>query len=694
MFLHPLMLAGLVAVTIPVVIHLLNRRRTVDVTWAAMRFLRLADDRTRRRLRFEDLLLLAVRCGVLGLLAVAAARPVLGRLAGRGRGGVTAVVVLDASASMTGTDGVASRFDHARAAADQLIANLPAGSAVAVLLATDTVTPLIPSPTRDLGLARRAVAAAAVTDRSTDLLPAVRAAVDVLRTTLGPKELDVFTDGQRSAWTPTAAVAAVLRAAPGVAARVVLVGPGVTQNVGLSDLRPAGDLAPAGRPLRFEATVTNYGSDAAHGLPVRLSVDADPATAEATVDDLPPGESRVVPLYAKLPTAGPHAVTATVPADRLPADDRRTVVVRGVARLHVLLVAADDAAAGFLRAALLPIPPDRRADYFVQVTTVTPAALAAMPLDDAAAVFFAGTPSVDAATADALAAYVRRGGGLVVFPDGTPPPDDPLARLHLLPASVGPSHGDARHPLPLSAGPFDHPIATLWNDPANGTPAAAHVYRAAALTPDPTATADAGPPRAVLRFADGSPFAVERPFGRGRTILFAVAAGTAASDLPDHGGLFVPLVYRCLASVVNRGDEPLNVTAGQPLVGPAAVADVGRPVAIATPAGKADTTVTLAGDAATFRFDGTDRAGLYAATVGGTTTLFAAHADPAESSLDRLTDADRAALSAVVTFDDGTAPAAAAARGGGGDAAVPLLLLALALAAAEPFVANGFSRPR
>ncbi len=692
MFLHPFMLAGLLATAVPVVIHLLSRRRTVDVTWAAMRFLRVADDRNRRRLQLEDLLLLALRCAVLALLALAAAGPVLGGLAAS-RGSVTAVVVIDNSASMTGTDGVASRLDNARAAADRFIADLPAGSAVAVLMASDAVAPLVPVPTRDLALARKLIADAPITDRSTNLLPAVRAAADILRPVQGGKELAVLTDGQRGG-TGADGIAAVLRAAPDVSARFVVVGPDVTRNVGLADLRPAGDLAPAGRPLRFEATVTNYGADVVTDLPVRLSVDADPATAEATVDKLPPGESRVVPLYAKLPAPGPHAVTAALPPDRLPADDRRTILVRGVDQLRVLLIDGnasernDRSAAAYLRAALLPVPADRRADYFLQVTTVPQSALAATQLSNYAAVVVAGIPPADAMPA--LATYVRNGGGLIVFPDA--PCSD---ALHLLPAAVGPTTGDAAHPRVLSAGPFDHPIASLWNDAANGSPGSVQIFRAATLAPDETTTPDAGAAKVVLRFADGSPFAMERPFGRGRSVLFAIAADTAASDLPDRGGLFVPLIYRCLASIVTRGDEPLNVAVGQPLLGPAAIADVGRPVALRTPAGPADTTVTLTGDAAAFRYDATDRAGTYAATVDDVATLFAAQADPAESRLDAMTAADRATLSSVATVSEGTSETAVApSRSASGGVAMSLLLAALALAAAEPFLANGISRSR
>ena len=686
MFAHPAMLAGLSAVAVPVLIHLLSRRRHVDVAWAAMRFLRVADARHRRRLRAEDVLLLLLRCVTVALLAVAAAGPLLGPAASAGRGGVTAVLVVDDSATMAGTDGVASRADRARRAAGELLDGLPTGSSVAVLMASDTVAPLVASPTRDLSLVRKLIADAPPTGRASDLLPAVRAAVELLRTVQGPREIDVLTDGQRTALARSTEIAAALRAAPYVSARFVLVGPDVRSNVGVSALRPAGDLTPTGRPVRFEATVTNYGAEPVRDLPVRLSVDADAPSAEATVPEVPAGASRTVALYARLPTAGPHAVTATVPPDRMPADDRRTIIVRGQGKLHVLLVVGEHGgpAASFLRAALQPVAADQRADYFVQVATAAPAELATASLSDVACVVVAGSPPLDAAAANAVASYVDAGGGLIVFPDAAI--DGPFAAL--LPAAVGPPTGDAARPVHLSAGPFEHPLAAVWNDPANGSPAAAQVFRASTLTP-----ADAA--RVVLPMADGRPFAVERPTGRGRAIVFAVAADTDASDLPDRGGLFVPLLYRCLAAVVDRRDESLNGPVGRPLLGTAGVTDVGRAVTVRPPDGASPgtTTVTLTDGRAGFRYDATDRAGAYAATVNGATTRYAAQADPAESSLESVTAADRATLSAVATVTDGRIPPAAAGRSAA-TLSLPLLLAGLALAAVEPVAANFASRPR
>src|SRR5262249_6204963 len=65
-----LAVAGVVT-AVPIIIHLLNRKRFRIVTWAAMRFLLLAQQQTRRRLRIEQLLLLLLRILMVLMLILA-----------------------------------------------------------------------------------------------------------------------------------------------------------------------------------------------------------------------------------------------------------------------------------------------------------------------------------------------------------------------------------------------------------------------------------------------------------------------------------------------------------------------------------------------------------------------------------------------------------------------------------------------
>ncbi|MEY4775050.1 MAG: hypothetical protein RIT40_2085, partial [Planctomycetota bacterium] len=60
-FANPALLFGLLAAAVPIAIHLLNRRNHRPLPWAAMRFVEAAWRKTRRRVQFEEWLLLLLR---------------------------------------------------------------------------------------------------------------------------------------------------------------------------------------------------------------------------------------------------------------------------------------------------------------------------------------------------------------------------------------------------------------------------------------------------------------------------------------------------------------------------------------------------------------------------------------------------------------------------------------------------------
>ena len=75
LFLNPWLLAGLAGVSIPIIIHLVRSRAAKPIDWGAMRFLFDTVAVRRRKMEWEDLLLMAARCLLLALLALALARP-------------------------------------------------------------------------------------------------------------------------------------------------------------------------------------------------------------------------------------------------------------------------------------------------------------------------------------------------------------------------------------------------------------------------------------------------------------------------------------------------------------------------------------------------------------------------------------------------------------------------------------------
>jgi hypothetical protein len=82
-FLNPILLAaGLACIALPILIHILMRRRRRPIRWGAMEFLLQAYRQQRQRLRFEQWLLLGSRCLLVALIALAIGKPVFSSLAG------------------------------------------------------------------------------------------------------------------------------------------------------------------------------------------------------------------------------------------------------------------------------------------------------------------------------------------------------------------------------------------------------------------------------------------------------------------------------------------------------------------------------------------------------------------------------------------------------------------------------------
>jgi Aerotolerance regulator N-terminal/von Willebrand factor type A domain/CARDB len=744
-FLNPIMLAGLAAVSVPIIIHLLNRRKFHKVVWAAMRFLQNAVEQNQRRMRIEDMILLALRCLLLALLALALARPaILSNTSDVfGQSKVTGVIILDNSQSMGMNDGTSTRFEKAKQAAESALDSMPAGSATAVLLASDIVQGAIPEPTFDLNLARKALREAPLTDRSTDVFPALQKAIDTLKDRLAlRREIYLITDGQAAGWRQLTEVQRALeRSKSEIKTHIILVNEHEEKNLGLSELRLASGLSPVNQPLRFEAKVTNFGKEESRNTRVSLSVDGEQPTDEFTIDTLPAGATKSVTMFTKLRAEGFHSIAARIAEDRQPADDQRTVAVRAIKEVKVLLVDGEpgseprDSEVFFLQNALVPVPPEARADYFIKTSVVTAPELSQARLDDFDCVILANVPDFSDAVVKAVESYLRRGGGLMVFPGGRVDAkfynEKLFKRAKLLPAELGPPRGQADQDekfFSFQEKNYEHPIVSIWNDPGSGKLASARFFKAFELkpgdsekeqrgkgaegnsppppfSPAPLRTDkadDAGLPQLVLKYADGTPAVMERTWGLGRVVLFSSTADTAWNDLPVRLA-FVPLLHRTLGAIVSRQDEGLNIRVGEKFARRVAPEFLDKDVTFFPPRQtmvRDLRRVEIANGWPTVQFEQTDLAGLYDAKIAepALTLKFAAQSDPGESSLDELSPAQLSTLkdvANVMNWTTGMSLKGLVEKGRTGlEFWLPILIGCLALAAVETFLGQWFSRSK
>ncbi len=151
-FVHAgLAVAGVAAVAIPIIIHLLFRQRRRPIEWGAMRFLLEAYRRSRHRMRLEQWLLLAVRCLILALLGLALARPLVSDSAlPIGPGSRVVYLVIDNGLASTVTDASGTTaLERHRQRATALINALTASDRVALVSAARPIEALVDPPAVD-----------------------------------------------------------------------------------------------------------------------------------------------------------------------------------------------------------------------------------------------------------------------------------------------------------------------------------------------------------------------------------------------------------------------------------------------------------------------------------------------------------------------------------------------------------------
>ncbi|MGL4552589.1 MAG: VWA domain-containing protein [Gemmataceae bacterium] len=440
------------AVSIPILIHLLNRRRFKIVEWAAMRFLLAAQRKNSRKMRIEQILLLAVRCLVLLLLVLAMCAVTPWAEAGwrwlnpqGGKGVLTGttrthkVIVVDGSYSMGLKAGESTCFEKARALAGKLVEQGGSGDAYSVVLMGSPPRRIVPEPSEDARRVAKEIRGLRPTHGNADLAGTLTTVAGLLRSSPGKfpaKEVYFLTDMQRSGWLAQrpADVAGAIAAFKQVNAKAIFVDVGQDDagNLAVTSLELGAPVATTAGEVTIQATLLNYG-DTKKDVPVKLSVGRarekageEPMTLRevaTAVVEAKRGQQTPVSFTYRFPKAGDYVVQVSAAHDGLEVDDARTALVRVRNTFPVLLVNGKqapelfDQAAGWLRFALFPFDDGERvpASVTARPKVVTTAQFQAMNnLQDYDAVCLCDVARLSGPEAERLEAHVRNGGGVVI----------------------------------------------------------------------------------------------------------------------------------------------------------------------------------------------------------------------------------------------------------------------------------------
>jgi hypothetical protein len=540
-------LAAAAAVAVPLLVHLLLRPRAQRVEIGSLRFLHLAlKDSTRQR-RVRRWLLLALRALAVLLLALLFARPYLAGSGADGRDRV-AILLIDQSASMSATDSGRTLFAAAQQAANKVLEELPAQTAVH--LAYFDARGVEPGGDARIDPGRKAG------HSGTDYQQALRWARDqIVLTPRRQRQIFLLSDLQRAGVRTEGA-----DELSDLPVTVVQIGKPLVKNLAIVRVEAAPLLIRPGVPIVVTALVRNAGPLPARDVRIRLALEGAEKVQQAQRITVAPLSTQEVRF--SLPSRKPGLFTGHVEVDGDDAfslDDRRWLALDARPPARILLVDGEPGRTMhgnetyYLEVALRLRPSDRGSSLtpYEPVRQAVGDGPLLKDLGRFRLVVLCNVPGLDAEDVTKLRAYVSAGGSLLLFTGGLVQPAgyERLRQAGLLPAAI---KGTAEPELfQFAAWEKEHPIFRPLSDPQQGDLRRLAFHRITRLEP-------AAEARVLATTATSEPLVVERRLGDGTILLVAVPADRDWGPWPQSR-LYVPLVHQLVGYLTERLAESQRV---------------------------------------------------------------------------------------------------------------------------------------
>ncbi|HLE87504.1 MAG TPA: BatA domain-containing protein, partial [Candidatus Brocadiaceae bacterium] len=203
-FLNPLLLFGILGAAIPIIIHLINKKKAISHKFAAIDFILQTNKRISVKFKLRQLILLILRASLIAFLAIALARPFIKNFIGGTPGKdvpTSNAIIVDDSYSMQYADNHESFFISAKNAAKEIINNLTKNDDAAVITSSNLGSQVLPELDYDKKNLLNFIEQLQPGFATTHIVPALDAAVEILTSAKSSvKRIFLLTDLTRNGW--------------------------------------------------------------------------------------------------------------------------------------------------------------------------------------------------------------------------------------------------------------------------------------------------------------------------------------------------------------------------------------------------------------------------------------------------------------------------------------------------------------
>ena len=401
-------------ISIPIVLHILNKARPKKVNWAAMELLQKTTQQQSKKIKLEDWLLMVLRCLTFLLVALAMMRLVFVNSSDLFSGASRELIlVIDSSYSMNHGQ-YESRFDLAKKKAMKIVNSLPSGSKISLVTIGDEPEVLIRHRDPSEISLERYFAALEAKPEGFGLEVSLSVLDELLNESdSANREVIFLTDAQKRSWCENSESTIEKFAELGQKASISLLplGDESYENLALSDFHMTSGACRSGGFINLSAKIINHGESLATAS-IELFHNGNIVDV-TSVSSLQPKEERLLRFGVQLESSGPNKFQLSLESDNLEDDNSAYLAIDVPDKLKVLIVEGSPGAGRYLE---LATQLERSGYAEGLICTVSLASLvSAEQIEKNDVVVLADVGDLDEENIKILDEKVRNGAGLLVY---------------------------------------------------------------------------------------------------------------------------------------------------------------------------------------------------------------------------------------------------------------------------------------
>ncbi len=555
-FLNPAVLLGLLAASIPVVLHFLNLRKLKKIEFSTLAFLKELQKTKIRKIKLKQWLLLFLRITIITFLVMAFARPTVKTITigSSSAAKTTAVFIIDNTFSMSVVTEKGSYFNRAKQIAKSLLNNFQEGDEIA-LLPVSGVKFDLSKPASNFSELKKAIDNLQISMPGKTLNDAIiRAAQILFQSKNFNKEIYLFTDFQKGRMYNSPGELTNLTQMFNANTRLFVVDLSEKQptNLGIDDLIPNNQIFEKSKTVSFTSRIKNYSGKPVNNAVVSFFINGKRNAQQSL--SLNSGETRDVTFETMLNDTGLVQIYTELEDDDILQDNKRFFSVYVPDKISVLVIddLRDDSK--FIRMAI-ENPYNK-----VKIDEYNLARLSSLGVDNYNVVIIIG--GGQNSNWKNLLDYTKKGGGVIVLPGSQTPietfqnlckafnlavPSGSIGKINLREAGSGFDKIDYQNPLFKDL--FEGKDFPKIDSP--------EIYRYFKIDP-------AGKGMNIISMADNSSFLSEYKIGSGKVFLLNSAPVLSWNNFPVKA-LFAPLVNKMLSAAASKIKNEGTMLAGEKL---------------------------------------------------------------------------------------------------------------------------------